>query len=256
MKNQVKKWLKRVTIVIGVCLTIFLLYVAALWSYWNWYVPYHCKSLYNEGINNPSKAESIAKQLYDSNDPYGESNSRAIDLITFYVKKKEQWAQIMLEQYNEKHGITIESITSINRNIGGVCLGNSTKQDVLKYLNTENLSYQDLGNGDIIKVYSDYKFAGVYWDYVYYCFTNDKVYKVLFTLKSSAHSETFYKLKDMLANKYTQSKNLSSKQQDVFSLTDSSTTVILDNSHFKELRCEYKDTHLEKSKELQDLESL
>ena len=256
MKNNIKKWLKRAAVIIGVCLTVFLLYVATLWSYWNWYIPYHCNSLYNEGINNPSKAESIARKLDDSKDPYGEANNRAIDLITFYAQKKEQWALVMLEQYNEKHGIELKSVISINKNIGGVYLGSSTKQDVLNYIYTENLSYQDLGNGDIIKVYSDYKFAGVYWDYVYYCFTNNKVYRVIFTLKSSLSSDVFYKLKGMLANKYTLSKKLNSKQQNTFSLTDSSTTVTLDNSHFRKLECEYKDLSLEKNKEKQDLESL
>ena len=253
MKKQIIKWTKRVGVIIGLITTAFSLYIISVWAYWNWYIPHHCDTLYQEGLNSPDAAEDIANQLFNTKDPYGYADKRAVSLITYYARKGRFRSKALLENYNTIHGITLESSIPINKNIWGISLGKTTKQDLFKHFNSEGLHYRELENGSVAQVYSDFEFAGVYWDYAYCCFTNNRIYKIIFVAKSDSDKNDFYKLRSMLATKYTVSKNFDSKYPDVFSITDSKSKIELDNSHYKEVRYKYIDLVLEKKKEMQDL---
>lgn len=253
MTKSFSKWAKNISAFIGVIASIFLLYIGIVWTYWNWYIPHHCDTLYQEGLNSPNVAENIANQLFNIKDPYGYADKKAVSLITYYARKGRAESKAILENYNTIHGITLESNIPINKNIWGISLGKTTKQDLFKHFNSEGLHYRELENGSVAQVYSNFEFAGVYWDYAYCCFTNNRIYKIIFVAKSDSDKNDFYKLRSMLATKYTVSKNFDSKYPDVFSITDSKSKIELDNSHYKEVRCKYIDLNLEKKKEVEDL---
>lgn len=257
-KQMLFKWCKRIIIVLSFILSMLVLYIICRWIYWFLYTPWYCNYQYQKGIEDSLRVENIAKQLFNINDPLGKADTKALELITYYAQKGNYNAQIMLEQYNEKHEIAIESNISINKHIWGISLGKSTKQDVVQYLDSIGIGYQKINNDSIIQVYDSFVFAGVYWNHAYYCFTNDVVYKIIFELKSREHSKYFSELKSLLARKYTKSKKFESKYNDgrKFLLKDSNTQIELDNSHFKELIYKYIDTTLEKEKETQNFKDI
>lgn len=163
MNSMVIKWGKRAGIIVCLGMTGLMLYALSYYVYWNWYVPYHTDSLYQEAIQNPNKSEEIAQQLFDMEDHTSGSNDKALKLITYYAEKGRAGSQKMLEQYNVDNGLPIESKIPINRHIFGIDLGKSTKQDVWNYLDYNSLQHQELENGSITQCYNDFEFAGVYW---------------------------------------------------------------------------------------------
>lgn len=247
--------------VITVCLGIvgLLLYALSYYGYWNWYVPYHTDSLYQEAMQNPIKAEEIAQQLFDTEDHTCNSNDRALELITYYAKKGRIGSQKMLEQYNADLGLPIESKVPINRYIFGIDLGKSTKQDVWNYLDCNDLHYQELENGSITQCYSDFEFVGIYWDYVCFYYVNNRVYKILFSCKSKRSNikEMYAKLRNILAEKYTLIKQLNPNyRKELLDIRDLKTSIILEISGYKELTYKYTDLSLEKEKNNQNLNDI
>ena len=259
MNSKIIKWGKRA--VTTACLGIvgLLLYALSYYVYWNWYIPYHTDSLYQEAMQNPNKAEEIAQQFFDMEDHTCNSSNRALELITYYAKKGRIGSQKMLEQYNADEGLPIESKAPINRYIFGIDLGKSTKQDVWDYLDSKSLNHQELENGSITQCYSDFEFAGIYWGYVYFYYVNNKVYKILFSCKSKRSNikEIYVKLRNILAEKYTLIKQLDSNyRKELIDIRDLKTSIILEISGYKELTCKYTDLSLEKEKNNQNLNDI
>lgn len=258
-KQLIIKWCKRIGIVIASAVAIFLFYALSLYLYEEYYIPRHIESLYQKGLNNPDKAEAIVSELEDI-EPYSYSNEyKYLQLINHYADKKELWAQILLEQYNEKRDLTLNSKIPINKHIWGITLGKSTKQDVWNYLHSKNMWYSELEDGSITQVQEEFEFAGIYWDYVNIHFTNNKVYKISFVSRILFNSvdKSFNKLKDMLADKYTISKNFSSNRN--FSIKDSSTLIELETSRrgrYSELVFKYTDLKEKERKLQQDTDSI
>lgn len=251
------KWCKRIGITIALVIGMFFLYALSYYIYEGYYIPHHIESLYQEGLSNPNKAENNIKQLleeYEEN-----SQTKALNLMRFYANKNELWAQILLEQFNEERDLPLNSKIPINKHIWGITLGKSTKQDVWNYLHSKNMWYSELEDGSITQVQEEFEFAGIYWDYVNIHFTNNKVYKISFVSRILFNSvdKSFNKLKDMLADKYTISKNFSSNRN--FSIKDSSTLIELETSRcgrYSELVFKYTDLKEKEKKLQQDTDSI
>ena len=258
-KQLIIKWCKRLGIAIASAVAMFLLYVLSLYVYNEYYIPRHIESLYQEGLSNPDKANDIVTELKDI-EPYSYSNQyKYLQLINHYANKKELWAQILLEQFNEERGLILNSKIPINKHIWGITLGKSTKQDVWNYLHSKGIWYSELENGSITQTQTEFEFVGVYWDYVNFHFTNDRVYKISFVSRINYNSidESFNKIKDMLANKYTISKNFGSSRN--FSIKDSSTLIELDTyrpGRYSELVFKYTDLKEKEIKLQQDTDSI
>lgn len=257
MKSIIIKWRKRVGIAIVSAVAMFLLYVLSLYVYEKYYIPHHIESLYQEGLENPNKAENNIKQLLKE---YGEGpQAKALNLMKFYANKKELWAQTLLEKYNYKYGITLNSVTPINRHIWGINIGRSTKQDVLNYLDSMNLMHLELENGSVTQVLEGFEFVGIFWNTAYCYFTNDKIYKIAFVyIPKGSPSDSFDKLRDMLATKYTLSKVFDSKkcQSYIFSIKDSNTLIEIEIDSNMKLILKYTDTEIKNKKLQQDINSI
>lgn len=264
-KQLIIKWCKRVGIVIASVIGTFFLYALSYYVYEDYYIPHHIESLYQEGLSNPDKAEDNIKQLLKE---YGEDpQTKALNLMKFYANKKELWAQTLLEKYNYKYGITLNSITPINKHIWGINIGKSTKQDVLNYLDSMNLMHLELENGSVTQVLEGFEFAGIFWNTVYCYFTNDKIYKIAFVYRpKGSPSDSFDKLRGMLATKYTISKNFNQEELnyswDKFSIKDSLTLIELETNCYdrnpihRELIFKYTNLEKKKKKLEQDIENI
>ena len=256
-KQLIIKWCKRVGIVIASVIGMFFLYALSYYVYEDYYIPHHIESLYQEGLSNPNEAENNIKQLleeYEEN-----SQAKALNLMKFYANKNELWAQLLLEQFNEEHGLTLNSKIPINKHIWGITLGKFTKQDVLSYLDSMNLMHLELENGSVTQVLEGFEFAGVFWDKAYCYFTNDKIYKISFVYRpKGSPSDSFDKLRDMLATKYTLSKTFDSKkcQSYIFSIKDSNTLIEIEIDSNMKLILKYIDTKIKNKKLQQDINSI
>ncbi len=257
-KEIIKKWVKKIGIAIGSIVAIFLLYVVSVITYLEVYIPHHIESLYQEGLNNPNKAEWAVKQLQDIEYSDTKAQEKAASLLNIYAKKEQLWAQVMLEQYNEEHEIPIKSIIPINKNIFGITLGKSTKQDVWNHLDSLNMWYLEIENGSITQTQKEFEFIGIYWDYINYHFTNDKVYKITFVSRMNYRSIGNYldKLKGMLAEKYTLSKKFDNYRHE-YTLSDGSTLIEVEvESDYEEIIFRYTDLKLKNKKLKQDTNSI
>lgn len=249
-KQIIIKWCKRIGIVIASAVAIFLFYALSLYLYEEYYIPRHIESLYQKGLNNPDKAEAIVSELEDI-EPYSYSNEyKYLQLINHYADKKELWAQILLEQYNEKRDLTLNSKIPINKHIWGITLGKSTKQDVLNYLDSINLMYLELENGSVTQVLDGFEFAGVFWDKAYCYFSNNKIYKIRFWHTTNSFDSN---LMDMLTTKYTLSKKFDSSN---ISIKDSCTLIELNYPYSRAVKLEYTDIKAKNKKLQQDLNSI
>lgn len=249
MNNQlIIKWCKRVGIVIASVIGMFFLYALSYYVYEDYYIPHHIESLYQEGLNNPNKAENNIKQLLEEYEE--DSQTKALNLMKFYANKKELWAQILLEQFNEERGLPLNSKIPINKHIWGITLGKSTKQDVLNYLDSINLMHLELENGSVTQVLDGFEFAGVFWDKAYCYFSNNKIYKIRFWHTTDSFDSG---LMNMLTTKYTLSKKFDSSN---ISIKDSCILIELNYPYSKAVRLEYTDIKAKNKKLQQDINSI
>lgn len=255
-KKIIKKWVKKVGIVIGSVIAIFLLYILSVIGYQKVYLPYHIQSLYQEGLDDPNKVEGVVKQLQNEGNSFNDAQEKALTLIKKYAQKETLWAQLALEQYNEEHKIPIRSIIPINKYILGITLGKSNKEDVFNYLDKEELWHQELENGSVTQVYKDFEFAGIFWNYVNFHFTNNEVYKITFICKVEGSVKDFYiRIKNMLASKYTLSKEFSENSSSTFSIKDSNILIEL-KMGFDKLTLSYMDLKTKNEKLKRDIDSI
>lgn len=249
-KQIIIKWCKRIGIAIASAVAIFLFYVLSLYIYEEYYIPRHIESLYQEGLNNPDKANDIVTELKDI-EPYSYSNQyKYLQLINHYADKNELWAQILLEQFNEERGLPLNSKIPINKHIWGITLGKSTKQDVLNYLDSINLMHLELENGSVTQVLDGFEFAGVFWDKAYCYFSNNKIYKIRFWHTTDSFDSG---LMNMLTTKYTLSKKFDSSN---ISIKDSCILIELNYPYSKAVRLEYTDIKAKNKKLQQDINSI
>ena len=263
MNIEIIKWIKRAGIAIGSIVAMFLLYVVFAYVRFNWYIPIHIESLYQEGLDNPSKAEWAVKQLQSIEYSDDTAQEKVASLLNIYAKKEQLWAQVMLEQYNEEHKIPIKSIVPINKNIFGITLGKSTKQDVWNYLDSKELWHQELENGEVTQALDNFEFAGIYWNCINYHFVDNIVSCIDFKTREENLNDAYYKLRNTLSSKYTMSKQQKSSKDDSyrpqFFIQDSTTLLKLklynytDNLSKYELDFRYIDLDIKKKKEKQDI---
>ena len=247
-KQLIIKWCKRIDMAIASVIAMFLLYVLSLYVYEEYYIPHHIESLYQEGLENPNKAEDNIKQLLKE---YGEGpQTKALNLMKFYADKNELWAQILLEQYNEERGLTLNSKIPINKHIWGITLGKSTKQEIFNYLDSMKLMHLELENGSVTQVLDGFEFAGVFWDKAYCYFTNNKIYKIRFWHTTDSFDSS---LMNMLTTKYTLSKKFNSSN---ISIKDSCTLIELNYPYSRAVRLEYTDIKAKNKKLQQDINSI
>ena len=252
MKPIIIKWCKRVGIAIISVVAMFLFYVLSYYIHEEYYIPHRIESLYQEGLHNPDKAKAIISELEDI-ELYSYSNQyqyKYLQLIKYYANKKELWAQLMLEQYNEERGLTLNSKIPINKHIWGITLGKSTKQDVLNYLDSINLMHLELENGSVTQVLDGFEFAGVFWDKAYCYFSNNKIYKIRFWHTTDSFDSG---LMNMLTTKYTLSKKIDSSN---ISIKDSCILIELNYPYSKAVRLEYTDIKTKNKKLQQDINSI
>ena len=247
-KQLITKWCKRVGIVIVSVIGTFFLYALSYYVYEDYYIPHHIESLYQEGFKNPDKAENNIKQLLKEYEE--DSQTKALNLMKFYADKNELWAQILLEQYNEEHGLTLNSKIPINKHIWGITLGKFTKQDVWNYLDSINLMHLELENGSVTQVFDSFEFAGVFWDKAYCYFSNNKIYKIRFWHTTDSFDSG---LMNMLTTKYTLSKKFNSSN---ISIKDSCTLIELNYPYSRAVRLEYTDIKAKNKKLQQDINSI
>lgn len=247
-KQLIIKWCKRVGIVIASVIGTFFLYALSYYVYEDYYVPRRIESLYQEGLENPDKAKNNIKQLLKEYEE--DSQTKALNLMKFYADKNELWAQILLEQYNEEHGLTLNSKIPINKHIWGITLGKSTKQDVWNYLDSINLMHLELENGSVTQVFDGFEFAGVFWDKAYCYFSNNKIYKIRFWHTTDSFDSG---LMNMLTTKYTLSKKFNSSN---ISIKDSCTLIELNYPYSRAVRLEYTDIKTKNKKLQQDINSI
>lgn len=247
-KQLIIKWCKRVGIVIASVIGTFFLYALSYYVYEDYYVPRRIESLYQEGLENPDKAKNNIKQLLKEYEE--DSQTKALNLMKFYADKNELWAQILLEQYNEEHGLTLNSKIPINKHIWGITLGKSTKQDVWNYLDSINLMHLELENGSVTQVFDGFEFAGVFWDKAYCYFSNNKIYKIRFWHTTDSFDSG---LMNMLTTKYTLSKKFNSSN---ISIKDSCTLIELNYPYSRAVRLEYTDIKAKNKKLQQDINSI
>ena len=206
--------------------------------------------MYQEGLSNPDKANDIVTELKDI-EPYSYSNQyKYLQLINHYANKKELWAQILLEQYNEERDLTLNSKIPINNHIWGITLGKSTKQDVLNYLDSMSLMHLELENGSVTQVLEGFEFAGIFWDKAYCYFSNNKIYKIRFWHKTDSFDSN---LMNMLTTKYTLSKQFDGTH---ISIKDSCTLIELSYPFSKAVKLEYTDLKAKDKKLQQDINSI
>ena len=249
-KQLILKWCKRAGITIASAVAVFLLYVLSLYMYEEYYIPRHIESLYQEGLSNPNKAKAIISELKDI-ESYSYSNEyKYLQLINYYADKNELWAQILLEQYNEERGLTLNSKVPINKHIWGITLGKSTKQEILNYLDSMKLMHLELENGSVTQVLDGFEFAGVFWDKAYCYFTNNKIYKIRFWHTTDSFDSS---LMNMLTTKYTLSKKFNSSN---ISIKDSCTLIELNYPYSRAVRLEYTDIKAKNKKLQQDINSI
>ena len=249
-KQLIIKWCKRLGIAIASAVAMFLLYVLSLYVYNEYYIPRHIESLYQEGLSNPDKANDIVTELKDI-EPYSYSNQyKYLQLINYYADKKELWAQILLEQFNEERGLTLNSKIPINKHIWGITLGKSTKQNVLNYLDSMSLMHLELENGSVTQVLEGFEFAGVFWDKAYCYFSNNRIYKIRFWYKTDSFDSN---LMNMLTTKYTLSKQFNDTH---ISIKDSCTLIELSYPFSKTVKLEYTDLKAKDKKLQQDINSI
>lgn len=94
MNRQIIKWTKKAGIVIGSVIAMFLLYVVFAYVRFNWYIPYYCNSLYQEGITNSNVAEINITKLLTMNCDL--AHDKAIKLLNFYAENGSVKFQIQL----------------------------------------------------------------------------------------------------------------------------------------------------------------
>lgn len=247
-KQLIIKRCKRIGIVIASVIGIFFLYALSYYVYEDYYVPRRIESLYQEGLENPYKAKNNIKQLLKEYEE--DSQTKALNLMKFYADKNELWAQILLEQYNEEHGLTLNSKIPINKHIWGIMLGKSTKQEVFNYLDSMKLMHLELENGSITQVLDGFEFAGVFWDKAYCYFSNNKIYKIRFWHTTNSFDSN---LMDMLTTKYTLSKKFDNSN---ISIKDSCTLIELNYPYSRAVRLEYTDIKAKNKKLQQDINSI
>lgn len=249
-KQLIIKWCKRIGITIALVIGMFFLYALSYYIYEGYYIPHHIESLYQEGLSNPNKAENNIKQLLKEYEE--DSQTKALNLMKFYANKNELWAQILLEQYNEEHDLTLNSKIPINKHIWGMTLGKSTKQDILNYLDSMNLMHLELENKSVTQVLDGFEFAGVFWNGAYCYFSNNKVYKIRFWYKTDSFDSN---LMNMLATKYTLSKQFDGSCSHI-SIKDNYTLIELTYLYERVVRLEYTDIKAKDKKLQQDISSI
>lgn len=267
-KDIIKKWIKKVGIAIGSIIVVLLLYIVSVITYQEVYIPHHIEALYQEGLNNPSKAEWAVKQLQSQEYSYNDAQEKALALIQNYAKREQLWAQVMLDQYNEEHEIPLTSIIPINRHIWGITLGKSDKKDVWNYLDSKGLEHYDLNNGEVTQVVEDFEFAGIYWNCINYHFVNNIVSNITFKSRDAEEIlENYYcNLRNSLFTKYTISKQLKSikdnRYRPILFIQDSSTLIKVklynytDDLSEYELDFRYIDLGIKKEKEKQNIDAI
>ena len=91
----------------------------------------------------------------------------------------------------------------INRKIGGVILGKTTKEEVKSYLSEKRNYYEDKEDGNAIQSVNEISFGGVLWSGVYYEFYKDILFRVTFTkVVSGKEKEIRSKYKELRENLY------------------------------------------------------
>lgn len=263
-KEIIKKWVKKVGIAISSAVAICLLYVIFVITYQEVYIPHHIESLYQEGLNKPSKAEWAVKQLQNQEYSCKVAQDKALSLMQNYAKKEQLWAQILLDQYNEENEFPLRSIIPINKNIWGITLGKSTKQDVWNYLDSKGLWHDELNNGETTQAINDFEFAGIYWNCINYHFVDNIVSNITFVSRGRYNviEDYYYTLRNSISTKYTISKQLKSeengKQIHQFSIKDDSILIKLElcsvGSSKYDLNFSYIDLNIKKKKEKQDID--
>ena len=71
----------------------------------------------------------------------------------------------------------------INRNINGIVLGKSTKQDVINYLKRNKIQYEYdvIAGSPAISYFKNVSFGGITWQFCSYSFLNNIVYEIGYT---------------------------------------------------------------------------
>ena len=99
------------------------------------------------------------------------------------------------------------SFKGINRNIDGLVLAKSTKQDVINLMKKNNLRYIKKENGDCLEASGEYNYGGVSWSTIEYRFHNNILWQVVFSKTGSGPSGStivfdYSNLKESLLRKY------------------------------------------------------
>lgn len=156
----------------------------------------------------------------------------------------------------------------INRNIGGVILGETTKEEVKSHLLEKRNFYEDKDDGNAIQSVNEISFGGVLWSRVYYEFYKDILFRATFTKvvrgKENEIRSKYKELRENLYRKYMKripkdnSKDYSPKTQikDKSSFIKLSITQDSRRPGTKYLKLTYLDTTMDAKKKKQGIDEL
>lgn len=135
--------------------------------------------------------------------------------------------------------IPLYSFGQIKRNIDGIILGKSTKQEVVNYLKNRKLpySFKKVGVYNAILCNVPRSFGGVSWHSTIYIFYNNLVFQVSYSntdyhLLKKEIDLCFVNLSMALQRKYSQYK-ITSSDRDNIEYKDSHTSIKLNRGYFE-----------------------
>ena len=152
--------------------------------------------------------------------------------------KKESTSQKQSKDDNKaggnSHPVTKKSISvsysSIDRNIGGITLGVSTKESVIEHLKNNGIPYELLEDGNVVMSFKDSSLEGVSWFAIYYRFYNNIVYRITYY----KHSNNFDATRPKLDLEYSQlEKDLQAKYSK-FKIAKKGEGTLSNNTFFKD----------------------
>lgn len=149
----------------------------------------------------------------------------------------------------------------IQRNIGGIELGKSTKTDVSNLLYARGLYYVWDNEEQAYIVQDKISFGGYRWDYAAYFFYKDILCCVVFT-EHADRGDAFEKMEKELKQslhdkyKYLSKRVLHTDWIKKYVYKDKKTTLIFGRETYKYLKLAYKDNFLDKLKSKNSYDAL
>ena len=98
------KWGKRIILTLITAIVFLCLYALAGWIYYDYYLPHHYESLYEEGMKDVNKADEIALELFDVG-YYHQCETKAIEVLTNSAEQGNVNSMVLLGRFYKGYNI-------------------------------------------------------------------------------------------------------------------------------------------------------